>query len=57
MDEADKADKEDKDTVVDMAEDMVEDIVNTVVDNAHMDMTCSTKIKVYFNDILYTFID
>ena len=41
----DKADK------VDMVEDMAEDMVKgTVADNNHMDMTCSTKIKVYFND-------
>jgi hypothetical protein len=62
MDEVDKVDREDKeDTAADMVEGTVEgtveDTVNTVVDNNHMDMTCSIKIKVYFNDILYTFID
>jgi hypothetical protein len=62
MDEVDKVDREDReDTVADMVKDTVadtvEDIVNTVVDNNHMDMTCSTKIKVYFTNILYTFID
>lgn len=44
----DKAGKEDR------LADRVEDIA---VDNNHIDMTCSTNIKVCFNDILYTFID
>jgi hypothetical protein len=51
MDEADKVDKVDRE---DMVEDMVADMVeDKPVDNNHMDMTCSTMIKVYFNDNIH----